>query len=110
MKIWTIKTVNYANPTDDEDAATSRMPLKKPTQPIYSLFCESMQAEVQEQLVVILVMLGGIFQNKTENFHEGLNSDCHTLLIYRDSFDIRTIKVHRDFFTRRYNIDAHPFK
>ena len=48
------------------------------------------QLIVQEQLVVILIMLGGIFQNKTENFHEGLNSDCHTLLIYRDSFDIRT--------------------
>ena len=46
MKIWTIKTVNHANPTDDEDAATSSMPLKKPTQPIYSLFCGSMWAEV----------------------------------------------------------------
>ena len=34
--------------------------------------------------------VGGNFSDKTENFHEGLNSDCHTLLIYRDSFDIRT--------------------
>ena len=40
------------------------------------------QLIVQDQLVVILIMLGGIFQNKIENFHEGLNSDCHTLLIY----------------------------
>ena len=47
------------------------------------------QLIVQEQLVVILIMLGGIFQTR-QNFHEGLNSDCHTLLIYRDSFDIRT--------------------
>ena len=33
--------------------------------------------------------VGGNF-SKQDNFHEGLNSDCHTLLIYRDSFDIRT--------------------
>ena len=39
------------------------------------------QLIVQEQLVVVLIRLGGIFQNKIENFQEVLNSDCHTLLI-----------------------------
>ena len=35
--------------------------------------------------------VGGNFSKQDrENFHEGLNSGCHTLLIYRDSFDIRT--------------------
>ena len=39
---------------------------------------------------------------------EGLNSDCHTLLIYKDTLmteDWQT-KAHHDFFVRRYNINA----
>ena len=44
-------------------------------------------------------------------FHEGLNWDCHTFLIYRDKLMTKEqIKAHHmyNFFIRRYKIDAHP--
>ena len=38
---------------------------------------------------------------------EGLNSDCHTLLIYKDALmREEQTKAHHDFFVRRYNINA----
>ena len=44
---------------------------------------------LQKELVVIF-MCGGIFQ-KRDDFPEGLNSDCHTFLIYIDTLrDRRT--------------------
>ena len=61
---------------------------------------------VQEELFV-KPMYGGIFQNKMDDFHEGLNSVRHTFLIYKDTLMTEEqIKAQRDFFIRRYNIDA----
>ena len=38
---------------------------------------------------------------------EGLNSDCHTLLIYKGALMTEEqTKAHHDFFVRRYNINA----
>ena len=42
-------------------------------------------------------------------FHEGLNSDCFTFLIYNDIvLTGEQIKAHHNFIIRRYNIDADP--
>ena len=41
-----------------------------------------------------------------DRFHEGLNSDCLTLLIYQDTvLTEKQIKAHYDVFARGYNID-----
>ena len=41
-----------------------------------------------------------------DRFHEGLTSDCHTLLPYKDVIlTEEQIKAHHDFFGRRYNTD-----
>ena len=46
---------------------------------------------------------------RANDFHEGLNWDCHTFLIYRDKLMTKEqIKAHHNFFIRRYNIDADP--
>ena len=46
---------------------------------------------------------------RANDFHEGLNWDCHTFLIYRDKLMTKEqIKAHHNFFIRRYKIDAHP--
>ena len=44
-----------------------------------------------------------------DRFHEGLNSDCYTLLIYKDTIlTEEQIKAQHDFFLRRYYINADP--
>ena len=50
---------------------------------------KSFSTLLQKEFVVIF-MCGGIFQ-KRDDFPEGLNSDCHTFLIYIDTLrDRRT--------------------
>ena len=52
--------------------------------------------------------MGELHKNSSESFHEGLivESDCHTLLIYKDTvLTEEQIKAHHDFFARRYIID-----
>ena len=66
----------------------------------YRLFCNSCNRGS--------VRVGELHKNSWESFHEGLivNSDCHTLLIYKDTvLTEEQIKAHHDFFARRYIID-----
>ena len=51
-------------------------------------------------------VLGNYTKIVGHRFHEGLNSDCHTLLINKDTLLIEEqSKAHHDFFARRHNID-----
>lgn len=101
------KIVNLANPTDNEDAA-NKMLMKKQEQSIFSLFCQTdhnSNSEVHHQNKFVTayrlfcnscnigsVCVGELHKNSSESFHEGLivNSDCHTLLIYKDTVFTKT--------------------
>ena len=51
-------------------------------------------------------VLGNYTKMVGHRFHEGLNSDCHTLLINKDTLLIEEqSKAHHNFFARRHNID-----
>ena len=71
---------------------------------------KSLSTLVQEEFVIIY---GGTFKTTWRGFNgfnEGLNSDCHTFLICKDTLlTEEQIKAHHhDFFIRRYNIDVDP--
>ena len=81
-----------------------------------SVMGEGFSTLVQEELVIIIIIIiynnyvcGKFSKQDEDNFHEGLNSDCHALLIYKDILMTEEqIKAHHNFFIRRYNIDADP--
>ena len=51
-------------------------------------------------------VLGNYTKIVGHRFHEGLNSDCHTLLINKDTLLIEEqSKANHNFFARGHNID-----
>ena len=52
---------------------------------------------------------GNFSKQDGDDFHEGLTSDCHTLLVFKETLMTEEqTRARHDFFLRRYNISADP--
>lgn len=53
--------------------------------------------------------MGNLQKQDGDGSHEGLKSDCHTLLIYKDTIlREEKIEAHYAFFKRKYDVNADP--
>lgn len=84
--------------------------MEKKISPLFDVKEKKLVNFTTERTTSLLKYVWGKFKKQDSgNFHEGFNSDCHTLLIYDRTILIEEqIKENHEFFIRRYNIGADP--